>query len=500
MEDTTNARSLELVAILWRHLQLPEDALVALKLKETAAPFSTTHVPSSFHVDDLAQCTIGFFHLASAHYHALSTATALRRVNVSPLGASLEFKSESHFTIDGKPLPFPQSFGGLYATKDGHVRIHDGFEIHREGVRQILGLKNDAGTEEITRACLNRSALDLEEAAFSGQAVIGALRTFKEWDETPMGKAVSDFPIKIQALSHASEGAKRLTQSEYQQKTRCLEGIRVLELSRVIAAPVAGRALAAHGADVLWVTSSNLEDQPTIDRDTARGKRTIRLDLDNAADLQTLNILIAEADVFLQGYRPGSLARRGLGPEELQKLNPGIIYASMSAYPQEEINPWRENRGFDSIVQTCSGINVAEAESYNALGVAAAPAAARPLPCQALDHGSGFLLAAGIVTALCRRHETGRGQLVDVSLAGTSRYLRSLGQFDSGLGFGWKTNTKSIHQVIDRYGEDAGHLFETADSEFGKMRFVKPAGLVEGAHVGWDRMPRALGSDEARWL
>lgn len=506
MASDLETLDMRLLKNLWKQLQLPESALSAITIKDSVAlsHYSAFQLPSSFRVNDLAVASIGLFHLAAAQYHALSTGTRVPPVKITRLGAAIEFKSETHFTVNGKPLILPQSWGGLHATRDGHVRIHDGFEVHREGVRQILGLKKDAGKKEVAAACLQRSAFELEDAAFKDHAVIGALRSFDEWDNTLVGRSVPDFPISIRSLNqstvdHASTDPP-LPRANNTDASRCLAGVRVIEVSRVIAAPVAGRALASHGADVLWVTSPNLEDQPYLDQDMARGKRTTRLDLDSPKDLQTLKDLIRDADVFIQGYRPGSLAKRGLGPDDLQKLNPRIIYASMSAYPQLAGNPWRYNRGFDSIVQTCSGINAAEAVSFNALCSPDEPVAAKPLPCQALDHGSGFLLAAGIVTALSRRSERGPGQLVEVSLAGTSRLLRSLPRFQDKDCFEGKRNTRRISEVIDIYGEAAEALFDEADSEFGRMKFVKPAGQVEGMRVGWDRMPRPLGLDSPHWL
>jgi hypothetical protein len=209
-----------------------------------------------------------------------------------------------------------------------------------------------------------------------------------------------------------------------------------------------------------------------------------------------LKALVREADVFIQGYRPGSLAKKGLGPEQLRRINPKLVYASLSAYPQVEEQPWRERRGFDSMVQTCSGINVAEVEAWNAVAEEKVPA--RVLPCQALDHASGFLLASGIVAALCRRIENGNGQLVEVSLAGTSKLLRSLGQRDGD--YEWGLDVNSYQQVLEKYGKEAESLFEERQSELGKMRFLKHAGQIEGAEMVWERMPGPLGSDELVWL
>lgn len=368
--------------------------------------------------------------------------------------------------------------------------------MHRDNVRRILNLPPKAGRAEVAAACLEWKARELEEAAAKGGAIVSALRSEEEWESTAMGKGASDFPIAIRGLG----GGGRVRQEEARRDggKGCLSGLRVVELSRVIAAPVAGRALAAHGADVLWVTSPRLEDQPYLDAEFSRGKRSVRLDLDIAEDVEKLIALVRDADVFIQGYRPGSLVKKGLGPEQLREINPKLVYASLSAYPPVEEQPWRERRGFDSMVQTCSGINVAEAEAWNAVAKEEEKVPARVLPCQALDHGSGFLLASGIVAALCRRIENGEGQLVEVSLAGTGKFLRLLGQRDGGFETGLGVN--SYQEVLEKYGRDAEGLFEERQSELGTMRFLKHAGRIEGAEVGWERMPRPLGSDEPVWL
>jgi crotonobetainyl-CoA:carnitine CoA-transferase CaiB-like acyl-CoA transferase len=263
---------------------------------------------------------------------------------------------------------------------------------------------------------------------------------------------------------------------------KCLRGLRVLEVSRVIAAPLAGKTLAAHGADVVWVTSPSLPDLPAMDRDFARGKRTIHLDLHSSADKSKLLELARDADVFIQGYRPGALAALGLSPDDLVKVNPNIIYANMSAYGPD--GPWSSNRGFDSLVQTCSGMNVSEAEHYGD------GSAARPTPCQALDHAGGYLLATGVIAALYKRATEGGAYVVDVSLAGVMKYLRSLGQYPGRSGFECEDFTKH---------EDALEYMESRMSGFGELKAVKHSASVEGMAVGWEIMPKPLGSDNAVW-
>jgi len=485
----------DLVAHLWHNLSLPPSSLLALRFSNDAFAPPPPFLSSSFKVDLLASSTIALFNLAVAQYKAQrSSSSELPKVTVNTLAASLEFKSERLYTLNGKSQPTPSSIGGLHKTRDGYVRIHDGFHVHRANIRRIVRLGPEAGRAEVAAACLNWESRELEEVAAEEGAIVAALRDEEEWEDSAMGRGAPDFPISIRSLGNGLEVEK----VKRQRGSGYLSSVRVLEFSRVIAAPVAGRALAAHGADVIWVTSPNLEDQPYLDAEFSRGKRSVRLNLDEAEDLKKLRELVKEADVLIQGYRPGSLAKKGLGPEELSKINSQLIYASMSAYPQVDEQPWRGRRGFDSMVQTCSGINVAEAEAWNAAVDEKERVPAKVLPCQALDHASGFLLASGIVAALCKRTEKGDGQLVEVSLAGTSKLLRSLGQKDGGFEKGLDVN--GYQEVLEKFGPEAESLFEERKSELGSMRFLKHAGRIEGAEVGWERMPRLLGSSEPIWL
>lgn len=233
----------------------------------------------------------------------------------------------------------------------------------------------------------------------------------------------------------------------------------------------------------MWVTSPSLPDLPDTDVDVSRGKRTIQLDIKEAGDKAKLLELLRTADVFIQSYRPGSLAAHGLSSEELLALNPRLIIASLNAYGQD--GPWSQRRGFDSLVQTCSGINVADAERYGA------GEAARVLPCQALDHGSGYLLATGIMAALYKRVTEGGSYEVKVSLAGVMHYLRSLGQYEGRLGFDRKDFKRP---------EDVKDYLETRQTGFGELQAVRHAAEIHGLDVGWEHMPKPLGSDEPIWL
>ncbi|KAF2634778.1 CoA-transferase family III [Massarina eburnea CBS 473.64] len=466
------------VSYIWKTLQLPEEALKSLHLIEDVKCF-----PSAFKVDHLAQATIAVSALAASAFHSIRHQTSVPKVTV-PLGhASAEFKSERLYVLDGKIAPSSWgTIGGLHKTADGYIRMHDSFPNHRANALRVLDLKEGASRDEVAKKMLEWKAIDLETTAIREGAVIAALRSFEEWDAHPQSSAVADFPILLQKITDSKPQDPLIPQST--QVDKCLRGIRVVEMSRVIAAPVAGKTLAAHGADVIWITSPTLPDLPDLDRDLARGKRTVQLDIKTEQDKARLIELLRTADVFVQSYRPGSLSSQGLSTKDLAKANPNLIIASLSAYGPE--GPWSGRRGFDSLVQTCSGINVADARRYGA------GEAAHVLPCQAFDHGAGYLLATGIIAALCKRTTDGGSYEVQVSLAGVMKYMRSLGTYPGTTGYE-RTTTFTRPEDVEPY-------VETRQTGFGELRAVRHSATVEGLETGWDIMPKPLGRDDAVWM
>lgn len=478
--DRSTFQPEDTVRELWTSLSLPEHALKSLALEDS----NEIYYQSSFKISHIAQSSIGLSALAAALIKSIRNPSHIPKVTIPLRHACLEYQTERLFSIDGKPVASVFGpIGGLHATADGHVRIHDSFPNHRNGTLALLGLDEGATREDVGKEVAKWKKLELEEAGYRNKLAIYALRSYEEWDALPQPQAVSNSPIKIQKIS--AEGPKGLPAHMKQGADRCLRGLRVIELSRVIAAPVAGKTLAAHGADVLWVTSPKLPDLPVLDRNLSRGKRTTQLDLNDEEDKKVLRELVKDCDVFIQGYRPEALAKKGFGPADLVKLNPSLIYANLSAFGPT--GPWSDRRGFDSLVQTCSGMNVSEAEHFGE------GAAARPMPVQALDHSAGYLLATGIAAAVYKRATEGGSWEVSVSLTGVSKYMRSLGQWPGKDGFEHHDPAPKPEEVPEEY-------FETRDSGFGRMRGLKHAAVIEGATPGFERMPKPLGNDEARWL
>ena len=286
------------------------------------------------------------------------------------------------------------------------------------------------------------------------------------------GQAIAGLPpLQITKIGEAP--LRPLPPSE-----RPLSGIRVLDLSRVIAGPVAGRTLAAHGADVLLIASPNLPSIPWLVIDTGRGKRSAHIDLATTAGKAKLTELLAEADIFSQGYRPHSIANLGFSPEDAARIRPGIVYVSLSAYGP--VGPWADRRGFDSLVQTATGINHAEAE---ALG----DDYPKELPAQALDHASGYLMAFGAMMARARQAREGGSWHVQVSLAQTGQWLTSPGRERKGF------------QCADPALADVADLLEEDDSGFGRLRAVSHSAYLSKTAAYWELPSVPLGTHAPEW-
>ncbi|MBL8588373.1 MAG: CoA transferase [Methylobacteriaceae bacterium] len=456
----------ELVADLWALAGLGAAPLDALTLTGQEPV-----LPSSFRVDALAQATIAAVGLAAAELRRRA-GLGMQAVAVDIRRAALEFRSERHLLVDGGPAPeLWDALAGLYRCGDGRwVRLHTNFPHHRAGVVDLLGC---ADTRESVAAALgDRSAEAFEGAASARGLVVAAIRSFAEWDAHDHAAALAGLPLfGIERLADAPP--KQLPTGD-----RPLAGLRVLDLTRIIAGPVAARALAAHGAEVLAVTSPNLPAVAPLVIETGRGKRQAAVDLRRAEDRATLESLIRDADVFIEGYRPGGLAELGFGPERLAELNPRIIAVSLSAYGWR--GPWADKRGFDSLVQAATGFNHAEQE-------AAGDEKPRALPCQALDHATGYLLAFAALAAVMRRAEAGGAWRVRACLARTGLWLRGLGRLRDGL------------STPEPSAEEIAAARETADSGFGRLATIRHAAELAQTPARWDAPAMPLGSHPPRW-
>ncbi len=457
------------LAALWRDAGLPDAALDDVLLSG-AEPV----LPSSFAVGTAAQATIAAAALAAAEIWRLRTGRR-QRVGVDMRRAAIEFRSERYLSVDGQaPEELWDDISGLYCCGDGRwVRLHTVLPHHRAGLIKLLGCSADK--PGVQRALDKWQAEALETAAAEAGLVVTASRSLAEWDRHPQGRAVAKLPLfAIEKIGNAP----RLVLGAAE---RPLADLRVLDLTRIIAGPVCGRTLAVHGADVLLVTAGHLPSIPSLVIDTGRGKLSAALDLREDYGREALAALLRDADIFVQGYRPGAIAGHGFSPQEAARIRPGIVYVSLCAYGQE--GPWAERRGFDSLVQNASGLNDEEACAFGAREPKPRP---RPLPAQALDHGAGYLLAFAAMAALKRRMAEGGSWHVRLSLAQTGHWLRQLGRIDgmacSDPGFG-----------------DVGDCLEETASGFGRLTTVRHAADMSETPPYWARPSVPLGTHAADW-
>ncbi|MDH6119463.1 crotonobetainyl-CoA:carnitine CoA-transferase CaiB-like acyl-CoA transferase [Kitasatospora sp. GAS204A] len=400
-------------------------------------------LPARLPVLRLARATVGVCSLAAAELLAVRNGGAVPALEVDEAAVATAFVSERQLRIDGRALTAFAPLSGFWRTADGWVRTHANYPHHRERLLAALGTTPERFGAELA----GRAAVEVQETAYAAGALAVAVREPRAGDQ-PLVERGSNGPT-AQRLAPAPLPAT---------------GVRVLDLTRVIAGPVATRTLALLGADVLRIDSPRLPESEDAHADTGFGKRSALLDLDRPADLAVLRELIATADVVVTGYRPGALERYGLLPD-------GVIVARLRAWDRR--GPWADRRGFDSLVQAGCGIAAIEASPDGHPGA---------LPAQALDHGTGYLLAAGVLRALTERQQSGRATLLRHSLAGTAQWL---------LGMDRET-------ADGEPGTPTPRLAETP-SPYGLLRHARPPIGYAGAPATWASGPTRWGSDYPAW-
>jgi len=428
-------------------------------------------LPSSFRVAAAAQTSIAAAGLAAAHVWKLRGGQD-QKINVEMRHAVVECRSERYLRVeDQAPPPAWDAIAGVYKTRGQRfVRLHTNFPHHRDAVCRVLNCK--AERAEVQAALMQWDAEAFETAAYQAGGVVAMMRSHDEWSETPQAKALAALPVlTIEKIGDAAP-------KPWPPGNRPLAGLRVLDLSRVIAGPVAGRTLAVHGADVLLVSGADLPAIPWLTIDTGRGKLTTFIDLKRGEGRRQLKELLRETDIFSQGYRPQALADLGFSPEEAARINPGIIYVSLSAYGH--VGPWASRRGFDSLVQTTTGFNHAE-------GVAAGIDGPKELPAQILDHATGYLMAFGAMMAKARQSREGGSWHVRVSLAQTGRWIWNLGRVANGL------------KTEDLKGEAIRPFVEQVPSGFGSLQAIRHTAQLSRTPAFWSRPAMPLGSHPPQW-
>src|SRR4051812_45171889 len=362
----------------WR--DLGEDPEVLAGLESTAddvLPF----LPSPLPVGRLAHDAV-----AAASLEAALLADGNPSVRLDPARVATAYTGERHFLVDGVAPNWWADLSGFQPTADGWLRTHANYPHHRAALLAALGLPATAGPDDFRTALAALASLEAERRIARRGGVAAAVRTPEEWRATPQGTAVATEPVL--SLRRIGDAQPRPLPT-----AGSLNGVRVLDLTRVIAGPVGTQTHALLGADVLRIDPPGLPEPVNQWLNTSMGKRSTLLDL--RADAATFDRLLAHADVVVTGYRPGSLDALGLSPERLAERRPGVVVARLSAWGRN--GPWASRRGFDSIVQAATGIAAVSGDRE-----AGSPGA---LPAQALDHSAGYLLAAGVLALLRRRAE-----------------------------------------------------------------------------------------------
>ncbi|GHG25469.1 putative L-carnitine dehydratase [Streptomyces albogriseolus] len=423
-------------------------------------------LPSRLPVRKFARACVGVCALAAAELAARRTgAGEVPAVRVDDGAVATAFVSERHLRTDGRAAESFAPLSRFWRTADGWVRTHANYPHHRARLLTALGAPEDP--DAVAAVLARRSAREVEETVTAAGGLAVALRTPEEWAAHGQAAAVARLPL-VERVRLDAAPAREFTAAGGDPLLPAA-GLRVLDLTRVVAGPVATRTLALLGADVLRLDPPGLPELPDQHTDTGFGKRSALVDL--ASGREVFEELLARADVVVTGYRPGSLDRFGLSAEALAGRRPGVVVAQLSAWGAA--GPWAARRGFDSLVQVATGIAHIEGDHGR-------PGA---LPAQALDHGTGYLLAAGVLRALSDQADAGGGRLVRVALARTAAEVRA-GADDSAAHGGEVPATPWLAE---------------RNSPLGRLRYALPPVDFEGGPRDWARPPGAWGADAARW-
>ena len=437
----------------------------ALLERITRAP--DVMLPSRLDVTTLAFDSVALAILAANRLLAArGLAADVPDVTVDGARLVTSFQSERHVRIDGGAPSAWAPLSGFWETADGWVRTHGNYPHHAERLRRILRVPADATKDDLRDAFRSQRAQSLEDAAAASGAIAVRVRAPEEWAAHPQAQAIRETP-----LLHTERRPGGFARTWTPNPARPLDGIRVLDLTRVIAGPVATRDLAFAGATVLRVDAPQLPEIPWQHLDTGQGKRSTLLDLASRSGRAVFHDLLADADVLVTGYRPGALDALGLDPDALARRHPGLVIGSVSAWGAT--GPWARRRGFDSVVQAASGIAAIESDDGVTPGA---------LPAQALDHSAGHLLAAGLMTALLEQRTDGGTRFVSIALA---RVAQSL--LDSP-----RTEEKSTARI-------PAPALQVGPSGTTRLTTAQPVLTYGGAPPDYPELTRPWGESPASW-
>lgn len=357
----------------------------------------------------------------------------------------------------------------VFKAAYGWIRLHTNAPPHKAAALRVLGGVD--AKEAVAKVISGQAAAHLEDRIIAEGGAAARMISWEDWQKHPQGRAVATTPL-VEWIEKSAQAPDRLQHMNF-GSVRPLAGIRVLDLTRVLAGPVATRTLAGFGAQVLRIDPADWDD-PGLLQDTTLGKRCVEIDLADAAGRSRFEDLLRQADILVHGYRPGALERLGYGSTALDQINPGRIDVSLSAYGTH--GPWAERRGFDSLVQFSSGIADLCSNSQGIPG---------KLPVQALDHAAGYVMAACCLEAL-RIARSGRIVAARTSLARIAWLLCNASRSECDRG-----------PIPPRRNSDFVQKSEASD--WGEIKRLHPPLSLSFTEMHWDIPSGGLRRHPAVW-
>ncbi len=385
---------------------------------------------------------------------------------------------------DGEYEPIPKSpeFSRMesitqpWETKDGKWFLpHFNLPHLEKKVCDLLECTPDP--ESVAGAVKKWDADKLDQAIADARATGGILYTEEKWLQHPQGQYLASVPV-VEITKVGNSAPEPL--SDLAEGTQPLSGLKVLDLTRILAGPTCGISLAEHGADVLMVTAPELPQVPAFVRDTSHGKRSCYLDYKIPEQAARLRELVKDADVFVQGYRPGRMEANGFGAEELAKLRPGIVYVSVDCFGSG--GPLSDRAGWDQVAQAVTGMCFTQGDATNA---------GRPqlAPVFVCDFLTGFLGAYGVMLALLKRAKEGGSYHVHVSLCQSAMLIQRQGLREDFAG------------AADSLTKEKFEQFAVCDdgTVYGDLKSLGPVIRMSETSPVWSRTTPELGSGKPEW-
>lgn len=450
----------------------PADRVGAVSFSGGADPI----LPTPFRIGGAGAATLAASGIAASDLWQQRTGRR-QSIVVDVRQATASLRSGHYMQLgDGEVSAGRNPIMGVYPAKQGRWSyIHANFPNHRAAALAVLGCEENR--EAVTRAVATWDAQELEEAIIAANGAGGMVRTQAEWAQHPQAAAIGALPL-MEIVQIGDSAPEPLPAGD-----RPLSGIRVVDLTRVLAGPTCARTLAEHGADVMKISAEHLPNLGYQEFDTGHGKLNAFLDLREKRNIDTLLGLVREAEVFSQGYRPGALGSRGLSPEELAAVRPGLVYVSLCAFGHT--GPWASRRGFDTVVQTVSGITSRQAEVVP--GKTPGP---QFYPVSAIDYCTGYLMATGAMIALRRRAEQGGSWLVRISLAQVGKWIVDLGEVPA----------EDLRGVAEEFSREELQRWSMAtETPSGRLGHLRPVVQLSETPPFWARPSVPLGYHPPVW-